>query len=158
MLKRIKLLAVLLIIMCFIPCFSAHAWTGGGNNFGVVDLSKVVDNYTEAQKLTAELKVKESELQNFLMEAQQKIKDAKTPLEKKNLEEKLGEEFNIKRKAFIQEQSEKWEVIENNIFGEIETFSKDKRFEMVFNKQSVIIGGEDITDELIKKLNQKTKK
>jgi len=142
MFKKIKLFAFLVMSFCIFASCSVQAKAG---DFGVVDLTKVVDNYTESQKLTAELKVKESELQKFLIDAQNKVKNAKTPLEKKNLEEKLGEEFNIKRTAFIKEQAEKWGVIENKILAEIDNFAKIKRFEMVFNKQSVIVGGVDIT-------------
>ncbi len=153
--KNFKLFISFMAALLVLSSFSAQAKSG---DFGVVDLSKVVDNYTEAQKVSADLKVKETDIQKFLLDAQKKVKAAKTPLEKKNLEEKFGEEFNIKRKAFIKEQTEKWEKIENTIFAEIEELSKRKKFEMVFNKQSVIVGGTDITEELIKKLNQKAKK
>lgn len=136
---------------------SCHAFVKN-DEFGVVDLNKVIDNYTEAQKVTADLKVKESKLQEFVLEAQKKIKEAKTPVEKKNLEEKFGEEFNIKRNAYAKEQAEKWEQIENDIYKEIEELHSKKNFDMVFNKQSVIIGGVDITEELLKRLNDEAKK
>lgn len=158
--KKFKLVVSLLVCLLVFASVSVNAFSVSGNSrdFGVVDLNKVVDNYTKAQEVSAELKVKESELQKFVMKAQQKVKNAKTPLEKKNLEEKFGEEFNIKRQAFVKEQSEKWEAVENDIYDSIEEIYKDKKFDMVFNKQGVIIGGEDITDELIKKLNKEAKK
>lgn len=153
--KKFKLfITSLLCMIVFLSC-SAIA---NAKETGVIDLNKIIENYTEAQEIAADLKVKESELQKFVVEAQEKIKDAKSPVEKKNLEEKLGEQFNIKRKAFARQQSEKWQEIETKIFEKIEQLSKEKNFELVLNKQAVIIGGNDITDEVIKQLNEAYKK
>lgn len=158
MLKNLKIFSKLIVVSFIISVFASFTVSAKPGDFAVVDLGKVVDNYTAAQKVAADLKIKESELQKFLIDAQKKVKEAKTPVEKNNLENKLSEEFNIKRNVFIKEQTEKWDVIENNIFKVIEEFYKTKKYEMVFNKQSVIIGGTDITDELIKKLNETPKK
>lgn len=152
---------VLKLLACLFACmltFASYSTEAKPEDYGVVDLNKVIDNYTKAQEVSAELRVKESELQKFLVDAQKKVKDSKTPLEKKNLEEKLGEEFNIKRGAFIKEQSEKWENIENEIFKTIEEIQKRKKFDLVFNKQGIILGGNDITEEIISELNKGAKK
>lgn len=97
-------------------------------------------------------------LTQFALDATKKIEEAETPVEKKNLDEKLSQQFNIKKNAFAKEQSEKWESIQDNIFNCIEKVTKEKKLEMVFNKSAVIIGGVDITDEVIKKLNEEAKK
>ena len=153
--KKFKLLALTLISLFVFTTFSTAT---EAKDMGVVDLNKVIDNYTEAQKVAADLKVKENELQSFVEEAQKKIKDGKTPVEKKNLEDKFSEEFNIKRNAYVKAQSEKWDKVEDNILKGIQEIYTRKKMEMVFNKQSVILGGTDITDELIKNLNESAKK
>ncbi|OGI00177.1 MAG: hypothetical protein A2Y25_00320 [Candidatus Melainabacteria bacterium GWF2_37_15] len=153
--KKFKLIALTLISLFVFTTFSTAA---PSKDFGVVDLNKVIDNYTEAQKVAADLKVKENELQGFVEDAQKKVKEAKSPVEKKNLEEKFSEEFNIKRNAYVKSQSEKWDTIESNILKGIQEIYTRKKLEMVFNKQSVIVGGTDITDELIKNLNETVKK
>jgi len=132
--------------------------TASAKSPGVVDLTKVIENYTKAQEVSADLKVKETELQKFIADAQKKINDAKTPLEKKNIEEKLSEEFNIKRNVFAKEQAEKWQQIEEEIIVKINEVSKEKNLELILNKQAVIIGGEEITEEVIKRLNESVKK
>ena len=43
------------------------------------------------------LKVKEAELQKFVADAQKKLKDAASPVERKNLEDKLSNEYKTKR-------------------------------------------------------------
>lgn len=153
--KIFKLALSLLASMIVFTCFSAQSQA---KDFGVVDLSKVIDNYTEAQEVAADLKVKEAKLKEFVLEAQNKIKAAKTPVEQKNLEEKFGQEFNLKRSAYAKEQTEKWGNIEDKIYNAIESMYKEKKMEMVFNKQSVIVGGTDITEELIKNLNKDAEK
>ena len=153
--KKFKLIALALTSLFVFATFSTAA---PSKDFGVVDLNKVIDNYTEAQKVAADLKVKENELQGFVEDAQKKVKEAKSPVEKKNLEEKFSEEFNIKRNAYVKSQSEKWDTIESNILKGIQEIYTRKKLEMVFNKQSVIVGGTDITDELIKNLNETVKK
>ena len=75
----------------------------------------------------------------------------------KNLEEKLGEQFNIKRNAYAKDQSQKWGVIEDTVIKIIKEVSSSKKFDLVLNKQVVIDGGSDITDEVIKKLNTQSK-
>jgi Skp family chaperone for outer membrane proteins len=150
-LKNIKLLVASLAVVSILSSFSSKADAG---QFGVVDLNKVVDNYSKAQEVTADLKMKEAELQKFLDDAQNKIKAAASPVEKKGLESKLGEQFNIKRSAYAKEQTEKWQVIEDDIYKTIEDLTKQKKFEMVFSKPGVVIGGTDITEEVIKSLNK----
>lgn len=153
--RKLKLfISTLICMFMLISCACAVS----AKNTGVVDLSKVIENYTKAQEVAADLKLKEGELQKFITEAQEKIKKAESPVEKKNLEEKLGEQFNIKRNAFAKEQSEKWQNIENKVFEKIKKVAAEKKLDIVLNKQSVIIGGNDITEEVIKQLNEDAKK
>ena len=125
----------------------------GGN--AIVDLDKIRENYTVAQELSADLQVKEAELQKFIDDAQKKIKEAKTKVEQQNLEEKLGQQFNIKRNAYIKDQAEKWNKVETSVITSIKEVSASKKYDMVFNKQMVIVGGTDITDDVLKILNKK---
>ena len=152
--KMFKRSIVLLAVMSLMLGYSAKSSAAGT---AVVDLDKIRDNYTASQELSADLKVKETELQKFVANAQKQIQDAKTPLEKKNLEEKLGEQFNIKRNAYAKDQAVKWGIIEDKVVKSIKEISDLKKFDIVLNKQVVINGGFDITDEVIAKLNTQTK-
>jgi outer membrane protein len=146
-LKSAMLTIALLAVMAAAPM------TAKAGEFAVVDVNKVVDNYGKAQEVTADLKVKESELQAFLKDAQSKIEAAKTPVEKQSLETKLGEQFELKRKAYLNSQTEKWQEIEKNITDTITSIAAKRKSEMVFNKSAVIVGGTDITEEVTKQLN-----
>ena len=150
--KITKKILVTISIASLMLGYSSKSLAGGN---AVVDLEKVRENYSVSQELSAELQVKEAELQKFITDAQKKIKEAKTNVEQKNLEEKLGQQFNIKRNAYIKDQAEKWNKIETDVINTIKEVSSAKKYDMVFNKQVVIVGGTDITDEVLKKLNKK---
>jgi len=152
--KMFKRAIVLLAVMSVMLGYSAKSYAVGT---AVVDLDKIRENYTVSQELSADLRIKETELQKFVQDAQKQIQEAKTPLEKKNLEEKLGEQFNIKRNAYAKDQSQKWGVIEDTVVKSIKEVAASKKFDLVLNKQVVIDGGSDITDEVIKKLNTQAK-
>lgn len=149
-----KRFVVLLAVMFVLVGNSNKSFAEGT---AVVDLDKIRENYTVAQELSADLKVKETELQKFVTDAQSQIQNAKTPLEKKNLEAKLGEQFNIKRNAYANDQAEKWGEIEITVVKSIKEVSASKKYDLVLNKQVVIVGGSDITNEVIVKLNTQAK-
>ncbi len=153
--KKIKFLGLSLMCLIAVMLLNSAAYA---SNIGVVDLSKVIESYSKAQEVSADLKIKETELQKFIEDAQKKIEKAKTPVEKKNLEDRLGEQFNIKRNVFAKEQADKWQQIEDKVLKKITEVSKKQKMDIVLNQQSVIIGGKDITDEIIKQLNKETKK
>ena len=130
--KMFKKTIVLLAVMSVICGYTAKSYAAG---IAVIDLDKIRDNYTKSQELAADLKVKESELQKFVVDAQKQVQDAKTPLEKKNLEEKLGEQFNIKRNAYANDQSQKWGVIEDAVIKSIKDVSALNKYDIILNKQ-----------------------
>ncbi|MDD3014617.1 MAG: OmpH family outer membrane protein [Candidatus Gastranaerophilales bacterium] len=120
---------------------------------GVVDLDRVVNNYSKAQDVSADLKVKEAELQKFLADAQKQLKDATSPVEKKNLENKLTKQFKTKSDEFKDAQIKQWKQIEDNIFSAIETVSKTNKLDVVLVKSSVLYGGTDLSDQILNLLN-----
>lgn len=139
--------AILMAMVAFCPS------PANAGEFAVVDVNSVVENYTKAQEVAADLKVKESEMQKFLKDAQEQIEKAKTPVEKQALEKKLGEQFELKRKAYLNSQADKWQAVEKDIIDTINSVAAKRKSDMVFNKSAVIVGGTDITDEVIKQLN-----
>ena len=54
-------------LLCFVM-FASFSLAAQAKDFGVVNLNKVIENYSEAQKVSADLRVKESELQKFVQE------------------------------------------------------------------------------------------
>lgn len=122
---------------------------------GVVDLDNILANYTKAQDISADLKVKEADLNKFVVDAQKKLNSASTPLEKKNLEDKLTNDFKQKTQDFRDLQAKQYKMLEDNVYSAITTVSKSKKLDVILNKSSVLIGGTDITNEVLSLLNSK---
>ncbi|MFA6989154.1 MAG: OmpH family outer membrane protein [Candidatus Gastranaerophilaceae bacterium] len=119
----------------------------------VVDLEKILGSYQKAQDVSADMKVQEAELQKFLADAEKQLQNAKTPVDKKNLETKLSNEFKLKSDKYRDNQIQKWKEIEDTILGSIKTVSTVKNYDIVLKKSSVIMGGCDITDDVLNILN-----
>lgn len=143
----------LILGLALVSAMFTTSTTVMAQTIGVVDADKVLTNYSKAQDVEADLKVKEAEIQKFIADAQKQIKDAATPVEKNNLEKKLSEEFKAKQTEYRKMQITESEKINNDIITAIKTIAKDKSIDMVLAKGAVFSGGTDLTEEVLGKLN-----
>lgn len=120
---------------------------------GTVDADKIIANYSKAQDVEAELKVKEAEIQKFIAEAQRKIKAATTPVEKSNLEKQLSEEFRSQQSEYRKMQLDESKKINEDIIAAIKSIAAQESIDLVLAKGAVFIGGKDITEMVLKSLN-----
>ncbi|HIZ28037.1 MAG TPA: OmpH family outer membrane protein [Candidatus Adamsella sp.] len=120
---------------------------------GYIELSKVLKNYTYAQQISTEVKNKDIEIQKFMTEANQKINNAKSPVEKKNLEQKYSAEFKAKLTAFQDYQVDKQKEVENNIINAVKLVAKEQKLDAVFTSGVLLYGGVDISGNVVLKLN-----
>ena len=122
---------------------------------GVVDLDKIINNYSKYQDFAADMKVKEAEIQKFVADTNKNIKDAKTPLEKKNLEEKATKDYDQRIQVIKDNQVKQLKDIEDNIYSAVGQSVKTRKIDIVLNKSSVLYGGVDLTDAVLDILNKK---
>lgn len=121
---------------------------------GIVDVSRIVNNYTKAQEVIAVLRIKESELQKFVTDARNDLK-TNTSADKKALEEKYSKELLQKSNAFKQEEIKQLSVIQEEIAQAIKKVADKKNIKSVFKKDSLILGANDLTNEVLMTLNTK---
>ncbi|MFH0702235.1 MAG: OmpH family outer membrane protein [bacterium] len=152
--KNFKKFLITLAIMGALMFSGVNAFA---KDAGVVDLDKVIGDYSKAQDASADLKIKEAELQKFLADAQKQLKNAASPVERKNLEDKLTEEFKVKSQNFRELQAKQWKEIEDSVFSAIDKISKEKDLSLILNKAGVLRGGVDITEQILGVLNKKDK-
>lgn len=150
-----RCLKSLVLALALVATVSFTAGSAIAQTIGTVDADKIIGNYSRAQDVEADLKVKEAEIQKFIAEAQKKIKAASTPVEKSNLEKELSEEFRLKQTEYRQMQLQESKKINDDIISAIEKVAKDSSIDLVLAKGAVFIGGSDITDEVLKALNNK---
>lgn len=152
--NKLKKLSVsfVFVVITMLSGLAANADT-----VGVVNLDKVMADYTKAQTVLADLQVKDAELKKFIADAQKQLKTAVTPVEKKNLEDKLSQDFQVKGQAFKDEQVKQWTLLEDTILDSVKTVSKSMKIDVVLNDSSVLVGGTDITEAVTAYLNKQSK-
>lgn len=148
--KGIRMILAVLAV-AGITGFSGLATFAQG--IGIVDLDRIVSDYNKAQDVSTDMKVKEAELQKFVADAQKQLKDTASPVERKNLEDKLTSDFKTKSDNFRDLQVKQWKQIEDSVFAAINQVSQSKSMDLILNKAGVIQGGTDITDQVLSVLN-----
>lgn len=151
--RFLKTLLVAFALCSVILASGTHA-LAQQSSIGTVDLNKVIASYKKAQDVEADLKVKEAEIQKFIAEAQKQLKDATTPVERNNLEQQLSQEFKTKQEAYRKTQIAQSQEILDEVLAAITQISSSKGLSPVLTKNTVLVGGVDITEDVISKLNK----
>ncbi len=142
-----KLLSSLVLLSAFaFGCASAEV-------IGVVDFDKIVDNYTKVKTVTDEMSDKYSEIQRYTLDKEREYKKLSTPLERKNFEDTTARELSKKQEAYLKLKERKEKEIDSTIKSTIKQVALNNKMDMVVEKSVTFFGGVDITDQVIKALN-----
>ena len=140
---------ILVAIIAFILGLILKSMTcSSGTAF--VDVQKIIENSTAIQELQADFAPKQAELQQWVSEAQAKVNKYKDGEAKQKLISEFETEFAQKQQAIQKEYNEKLRQIDEDTTKIIKKAAKSKGYCIVLNKNAVITGGTDITDEIIK--------
>lgn len=145
--KILNVILVLTIVLCTRTFAMAE-------NVGVIDITQVWEKYEKSIQIDKAADAKDVELEKFILEKKRLIAEGTTPVERKNLEDRYSKEFQCKV-----EETKKWYVLEQqkletNIMTAVKDVSAQKNISAVFNKKMVIMGGTDITNDVITILNK----
>jgi len=146
--KIIISLAVMGTMLC------SNLETFAAQTIGFVDMSKILSSYTKAQAITTSVKGQQDEIQKMLTEARNQVNNAKTDTEKADLEKKLTEEIQQKNNIFKAEYEKNVQALQDNIFATVKKVAENKKIDCIFRKDNVIIGGKDITEDVLAELNK----
>lgn len=142
-----------LILGLFVFVLSANISFAGG--VGYIDYLKVQENYSFAKEAAKEIDAKSLELQQYLFDKEKQYKNLDTPLKRKNFEEKTKQEFMAKQDAFTKLRSSKEEVVFNKIREAANQVLVEQQLDAVVDNRVIFVGGIDITNLVINKLNGK---
>ena len=131
--------------------FNTMAISGNAlNKVAVVDVQKVVSQSSQVKNLKTEQEKKKTELIQFMNKAKADV-DAQTDVDKKKaLAQKYEKELISKREAAAKDYAKKLAAIDASITGVIEKQAQELGYDVVFTKNSVLFGGDNITDTIIK--------
>lgn len=148
--NKIKLFIAALFIVLVL--FVSNAIAIEKQKIGLVDFQKILSSYDKAAAAQNELEANQKQLENMLLNAQKELKNAKNEQAKEQLQKQFAEKIMNQNNAFRDKFSKNWESIQNNVLATIKQVADREGYTLIMDKQSVVAGGEDITDKVLKEL------
>ena len=124
------------------------------SNIGFIDEAIVIKNYPQTKAIEEKQKNQIIELQKLAADARFQIASAKTDQEKKQLEETLTKQINQKKNSLDEEYAKMYSNLQKDIISIVKDTADKKNLAVVLKKDSVIYGGTDITQDIIKSFNK----
>lgn len=149
--KKFKFMVLALSVMVLASLNCAAQAEG----IGFVNYKKVQENYSFAKDAIKEVDAKGLELQQYLVDKEKEFKTLDTPLKKKNFEDKTAKEFKTKQEAYLKLKVDKEEAVYNKIHDAANQVLIDQKLDAIVDYRIIFVGGMDITDLVIAKLNGK---
>lgn len=122
---------------------------------GFINYKKVQENYSYAKEAIKEVDSRGLELQQYLVDKEKEFKALDTPVKKKNFEEKTAKDFKAKQDAYLALKTQKEEAVYSKIQDAAKQVLCDQKLDAIVDFRIIFVGGIDITDLVIQKLNGK---
>lgn len=123
-----------------------------------VDTKRLFEQYKEAQTSQSEFKKKAEAYQQEFMEKnrllQEAQKEGKSKAELEKMTRKFESELKPKKEAVEKLDRELSARLKKKIEATIQEIARARGYAVVVDKQVVLYGGDDITDDVLKKLNK----
>lgn len=151
-----KLFTSLTIATMFISCLSATATatTLSNQNVGVIDINYILINSKQTQALKQKQEALTIELQKYgITEKEKMMNNSKTDLSKVDLEKELVKKVSLKKDNLEKEYRDNFINVQQKIRTAVGSVEKKKHVELVFTKDSLILGGTDITKDVLEALD-----
>ena len=116
----------------------------------VVDIQAVVNKSAQVQALKKEQQTKMQELEKWLTTARADVEKQKTQEGKEKLLKKYNTDFEKKKADIAKNYQNKLQAIDKSITETIANQAKLKGYDMVITKGTVLYGGDDITQDIMK--------
>lgn len=148
--KTSKILAITAVVAALSMNTLALSKDSSKANIAVIDVQKVLESSPEINALNVDRKNKVNELVSFVEKARADVAKETNATKKKTLEDNYTKELNQRKEALDKEYIKKISDVDKDITALIN--SKTSDYDLVLKKSSVIEGGTDITNEIIKEL------
>lgn len=114
----------------------------------VVDIPKLVDSSGQIKNLKNEQLKKVEELKKFVDTAKADVEKQSTTENKQKLAKKYEDSLSAKQQANAEVYSKKLSEIDKNISDMVSKKATAENYDLVIAKNSVLYGGEDITNAI----------
>jgi len=151
-------LAIVLSVFA-IFCIANAAKAATLSSIGTIDVQKVFKGYKATIKAQEQLSKQEADFKKDFEESQKKIETAKannkSDKEIEKMTKDLEDNLAPKREKLMKLNEALTSGLQKEIIAAVQSVAKNMGLESVFDKQVVIVGGMDISDMVINKLNEK---
>lgn len=113
-----------------------------------VDIQKIVANSIEIKSLKAEQEKQMQNMQSTIDKARTEISKEQDPVKIAQLEEKYRNEINNQKLALDTSYNTKVKAIDSKIKTAVVEKARSMNYNIVLPKNTVLFGGDDITDEV----------
>lgn len=113
-----------------------------------VDIQKIVANSTEIKSLKVEQEKQMQNMQSTIDKARTEISKEQDPVKIAQLEEKYRNEINNQKLALDTSYNTKVKAIDSKIKTAVVEKARSMNYNIVLPKNTVLFGGDDITDEV----------
>ncbi len=152
-----KLLATVLMIGAFAAGYSinniAVSRTTPDYRVAIVDIQRVVANSNEIKALKIEQEKQIQNMQLTINKARETISKEKDPAKIAALEEKYRNEINNQKLALDESYNKKLSAIDSKIKTAVVEKARSMNYNIVLPKNTVLFGGDDITDQVAAIIN-----
>jgi len=141
-----KLITLLLIYFIVQPAFAAGV--------GYINYEKIFNNYKYAQNVAKDLQAREKAASDYFKQKEDEYNKLESPVKRQQFEAIVKVELQKKETEFLQYKEQKENDVYNRIHAVVEKIRLEKQLDAIWDARCVFTGGVDITDEVIKKLNE----
>jgi len=143
------------VLAVFVMFLTSLGTVTNAQGVGFINYKKIQDSYTFAQEAIKEVDAKALELQQYLVDKEKEYKALDTPLKKKNFEEKTAKEFKSKQEAYLALKVQKEDAVYNKIQSAAKQVLLEQKLDVILDFRIIFVGGFDVTDLVLQKLNCK---
>ncbi len=144
--KKFKLAVMTLAILLFAGNIAS------AEGIGYIDYQRVVESTPFARDAMKAIDAKALELQQYLVDKEKEYKAIDTPVQKKNFQDKVANDFKAKESAFLKQKVKSEDEIYNKIKEATKTIMVEHKLSAVISDRAVFVGGMDVTNLVIDKL------
>ena len=144
--KKFKLAVMTLAILLFAGNIAS------AEGIGYIDYQRVVESTPFARDAMKAIDAKALELQQYPVDKEKEYKAIDTPVQKKNFQDKVANDFKAKESAFLKQKVKSEDEIYNKIKEATKTIMVEHKLSAVISDRAVFVGGVDVTNLVIDKL------
>ena len=152
--SKLLLVSAVAFAMSFNSMSMAKSTSDNSTNFSVaiVNIEQIVESSPQINALKADRKNKIDNLETFIKQANDNLKNETNETKRKTMEESYNKELIKKKDAIDKDFATKLMKIDSEITALIKLKAQKGGYNLTLNKNTVIDGGTDITSEVIKDL------